>query len=417
MGGFAIKGGKCLNGEIEVSGSKNSVLPILSATVLLKGINVIKNCPEISDVLETLEILKTLGCNVEFSNGIAIIDSTNISNNKIESEFSEKMRSSIMFMGALLGRLNEAITGYPGGCEIGERPIDFHLKAFTKMGVEFEEFGGYIKAVRNKSKFAEINLDFPSVGATENIMILASVSEFDTIIYNSAKEPEIIDLQNFLNKAGAKIKGAGSDIIYIKGVKKLNPIEYTVLSDRIEAGTFMCAVAATGGKVFVKNAIGDDMRQTILRLSEIGCLIKEYNSGIFIQRKDLIRPINIIRTEPYPGFPTDMQAQIMSVLTLAQGTSIIIETVFESRFKHILELCKMGADISYDGRTAVVKGVKNLKGTFVNCKELRGGAALIIAGLVAYGETFIDNSIYIKRGYSNIEDKIKGIGGDISYKE
>ena len=417
MGRFIIEGGNTLKGEIEISGSKNSALPILASTVLLKGVSVINNCPQISDVFKMIEILRILGCEVEFSKGTVVIDSTNADCCEIPSCISEKMRSSVVFMGAVLGRFNEVITGYPGGCEIGERPIDFHIKAFSKMGVDFEENGCCIRGFGNCVLGTDINLDFPSVGATENIMILGAVSKGVTTIYNAAKEPEIVDLQNFLNKAGAKITGGGTDTIYIEGVKELFGTEYNIQRDRIEAGTFMCAVAATGGKAFLKYAKAEDMRQTVLRLSETGCIIKEYNDGIYIKRENILKPVNIIRTEPYPGFPTDMQPQIMSVLTLAKGTSIIIETVFESRFKHILELCKMGADISFNERTAVIKGVPKLKGGFVNCRDLRGGASLIIAGLSASGRTFVDNSVYVERGYENIVEKICLLGGCIKLQK
>ena len=413
MGTFYIKGGNTLNGEVSISGSKNSALPILASTLLVRGVSVIENCPNISDVNKAIDILRMFKCDVEFYDNKVIVNSEKACLCEIPPSISEKMRSSIVFMGASLGRFNEVVTGYPGGCEIGERPIDFHIKAFSKMGVCFEEFGCCMRGFGKTFEGSEINLDFPSVGATENIMILASVSLGETVIYNAAKEPEIVDLQNFLNKAGADIKGAGTDIIYIKGVEKLKGTDYKIISDRIEAGTFLCAVAATGGKLFVKNGKIDDMRQTVLRLLETGCIIKEYNDGIYIERENKLKPINIIRTEPYPGFPTDMQPQIMSVLTLAKGTSIIIETVFEARFKHILDMCKMGADISFDGRIAVIKGVDGLKGSFVNCRDLRGGAGLIIAGLAAEGETFVDNSVYVERGYENIDDKLRLIGGNI----
>ncbi len=413
MGRFIINGGNALNGEVSISGSKNSALPILASTILIKGVSVIENCPNISDVNKTIDILRILGCKVSFSNGKVVVDSKNANMFEVPSDISEKMRSSIIFMGALLGRFNEVITGYPGGCEIGERPIDFHIKAFEEMGVKFENSGCSIYGFGNKFKGANINLDFPSVGATENIMILASVSEGQTVIYNSAREPEIIDLQNFLNKAGADIKGAGTDTIYINGVKELKPVEYSVMSDRIEAGTFMCAVATTGGEVFLKNANATDMRQIILRISETGCIIREYENGISVKKSGFIKPVNIIRTEPFPGFPTDMQPQMMSVLSLARGTSIIVENVFESRFKHILELSKMGADISFEGRTAVIKGVSSLNGSCVVCRDLRGGASLIVAGLSAKGETCVQNSVYVERGYENLDMKIRNLGGDI----
>ena len=414
MGKYVLEGGKKISGEIDVNGAKNAVLPVLAATILNEGLSVIHNCPKISDLFLTNEILLELGCSVKWEGKTIIVDSKDISSCTVNEELVKKMRSSIIFLGALLGRMKQVKIPYPGGCQIGARPIDLHLKAIKKMGAFIYEEGGYINCTAKKLHGAKINLDFPSVGATENIMLAAVKASGRTIIYNAAREPEIVALQSFLNLMGAEVRGAGTETVIIDGVKNLYDTEYSVLPDRIEAGTFLTAAAITGGEVYLNNAKADIMRQTLLRLSETGCSILEEKNGIYLKAPKALRHVDIIRTQPYPGFPTDMQPQFMSLLTLAKGTSIIIETVFESRFKHVNELLKMGADISIEGRTSVIRGVNSLKGSHVYATDLRSGAALILAGLAAEGETVVYNSGYVERGYENIEEVLKSLGASIN---
>lgn len=413
MGRYRIKGGYPLKGTITVRGSKNGILPILAGVMLTEGETVLHHCPLIADVHLTLEVLQQLGCKVKREERSIIINTKDCKNADID-ETVQKMRSSILFMGALLGRFQQAKIGYPGGCEIGMRPIDLHLKAFRNMGVIIEEEKGLLCCEGGKCIGKKINLDFPSVGATENCMLLAVKAKGVTKIYNAACEPEIVELQTFLNQCGAKIRGAGTDCIIIEGVKALYGTEYTVSSDRIEAGTFLCGAAITKGELELKNICPDTIRQVLLRLGEAGCLIKEQKNSIYIKAPQKIKPVSRIHTGPYPDFPTDMQPQFMSILTLAEGTSIISETVFEARFKHISELCRMGADITVEGQTAVIKGVKSLKGAYVSGKDLRCGAALILAGLAAEGETVVENACYVQRGYEQIEKALTSLGANIS---
>lgn len=417
MGRYIVSGGKPIVGELHINGGKNAILPILAATVLNGGVNIIHNCPKISDIYIAAKILEDIGCSVNWDGTTMIINSADACNYNLKEDFVIQMRSSIVFMGSLLGRFKKACLAYPGGCEIGERPIDLHLKAIKKMGGIIEDESGFIFCKADKLKGTKINLNFPSVGATENIMLAAVMAEGRTIIYNAAREPEIVDLQNFLVKMGGKVYGAGNDTIYIDGVKKLTDVEYTVIPDRIEAGTYLMAAAITGGELFLKDVCPHCMRQVLLRLTETGCLIKEEKTGLYIEAPKKLKPVDIVRTLPYPGFPTDLQPQFMSLLTLAKGTSIIIETVFESRFKHIIELCRMGADIDVEGQTAVIKGVENLRGACVTSRDLRGGAALILAGLHAEGETIICNSNYVERGYEHIEKALSSLGANIKLIE
>lgn len=413
MSRYVIEGGYPIRGEVTIGGSKNAVLPILAASVLTGGKTVLHHCPQISDFFFTLDLLSSLGCIVERDGKTVYIDASGVSENKLETDAVKKMRSSIIFMGALLGRFDEVRIGYPGGCEIGIRPIDFHLKAFEKMGISIEEEKGILHCVAKRRVGKKINFDFPSVGATENVMLLATKAEGRTVIYNAAREPEIVELQNFLNCCGGKIRGAGTDTIVIDGVRELTGTEFTIFPDRIEAGTYLCAAAITGGEIFLHRAIPDTMRQVLLRFGEMGCEMQEGKDYISLKAPKICRPIERIHTCPYPGFPTDMQPQFMSVLTLASGTSMISETVFEARLKHITDLCRMGADITVEGQTAVIKGVKGLKGTCVTSRDLRGGAALILAGLVAEGETIVENASYVERGYENIQEALSCLGAKI----
>jgi UDP-N-acetylglucosamine 1-carboxyvinyltransferase len=314
----------------------------------------------------------------------------------------------------MLARHGQVKISYPGGCEIGPRPIDIHLSGLRRMGAKITEAHGYINCECDKLKGVEINLDYPSVGATENIMLAATTAEGVTIIQNAAKEPEIIDLQNFLNGMGAKVSGAGSSTVKIEGVKEFHDVEHTVIADRIVAGTIMAAAAITGGNIILNNVIIEHLKSVSSKLSESGCIIAEYQNSLHIQCNRKLKAVEVIKTLPYPGFATDMQAQMMAIMTIAKGTSIFIETVFESRYKHVEELMKMGASIKVDGRTAIVRGVKKLTGAEVKAGDLRGGAALVLAGLVAEGTTTVDNvKLHIDRGYDKLENKLARLGADI----
>lgn len=417
MDSYIIEGNNRLEGEVDISGSKNATLPIMAACVLTKGINTLYNVPDIYDVSIMVNILEYLGCKIYRNNDKIVIDSRNISKCSIPEVLMRKMRSSVMLVGAIIGRMNECVFSYPGGCEIGARPIDLHINAFRKLDIQVKEDGGYIYCETCKIRNTEVNLDFPSVGATENIILVSALGEGTTVIKNAAREPEIIDLQNILNKMGAKIEGAGSNVITIKGVKKLKEVEYKIMPDRIEAGTFICAATATKGHVILNRVNTDHISSIISKVEEAGAKIKIYDNKLEVLSEKRLHAVDNIRTMPYPGFPTDMQSQFISMLTTAKGTSIITENIFENRFKFINELIRMGAKISIEGRTAIIKGVKKISGSLVEASDLRGGAALIIAGLVANGKTRIININHILRGYENIEIKLKSLGANIVRSE
>ncbi len=408
-----ITGGKPLCGSICVQGSKNAVLPSLAATILNKGTTVLHNCPNLSDVKVTLEILKFLGCKIKRENDTVTVDASVITNNYIPNELMNKMRSSIIFMGAIIARTGEASMSFPGGCELGPRPIDLHLKALKTLGVEIEESHGYINCRLKKMQNKSVHLDFPSVGATENIMLFASLSNGKTTICNAAREPEIEDLQNFLNDMGAKISGAGSSNIEIEGVESFHDCEHTVISDRIAAATYLCGAAVSGGETELENVCPEHFCAVTSALAECGAKIKTGEDKIYIKAPEVINKIDIIRTMPYPGFPTDAQSVMMSVLAYANGTSIIKENIFEQRFKTAGELAKMGADISVDGKVAVIKGVKSLTGASVYACDLRSGAALVVASLAANGESRVYNTHFIDRGYQSLAEDFKNLGADI----
>lgn len=417
MGKFIIEGNRPLIGKINISGSKNSALPILSASILCKDKCVIKNCPNIRDVQNTISILREIGADVSFKGNTLTIDSSDIYMPIITNTPADKIRSSITFLSSLIGVFGEAIVSNPGGCNIGSRPIDLHLEALSKMNVNISLHENTIHANTQNLSGTEISLKFPSVGATENIMIASVLAKGKTIINNPAKEPEIIDLQNFLNSMGAKISGAGTSKIISEGVSSLHGTEYKIIPDRIEAGTFLIAAAATKGELFLKNAIADHVSCLFPILEDCGALILYDNSGIYIDAKNISLCPRLIKTDVYPAFPTDLQPQIMSLLTMAQGTSIIIETVFESRFSHGLELTKMGADIDICDNRFIIKGVPHLHGNTLSASDLRCGAALIIAALSAKGKSTIYNSEYVERGYENIQKKLKSAGAFIQLKD
>lgn len=409
---YIVEGGKKLTGEVNISGSKNASLPIIAGCILNENITRLYNVPNIHDTEITLKILQLLGCKVKKNNGKIEINSKGMNKKEIPEELMKQLRSTVIMAGAILGRFKEATFSYPGGCEIGARPIDLHLSAFKKLGINIEEKGGFIYCTCDKIVGTEIDLDFPSVGATENIMLATVLAEGTTTILNAAMEPEIEDLAKFLNKMGAKIEGAGTNIIKIIGVKKLKEVGYKVMPDRIEAGTYLCMAAATQGELTLNNAKAEHIIPIIHKLQEAGCEISSNKDQIKIKAGKRIKALDI-KTMPYPGFPTDMQSIFGSMLVTAKGTSIIIENIFENRYKYMSELKKMGAKIQIEGKTAVIKGVKKLSSANVEARDLRGGAALVLAGLAAKGKTKIDNIEYIARGYEKFEEKLKNIGAKI----
>lgn len=414
MDTYLITGGNRLSGEIDLQGSKNSSLPIIAASVLIDGTVTIFRCPKISDTLAMQELLRLLGCKVTEENENLIINSTTCDKDEIPEDLMKEIRSSIVFMGPMLAKHKRVVLTYPGGCEIGARPIDLHLSGLKQLGANITESHGYIICEADRLVGNEIDLDFPSVGATENIMLAAVLAKGVTIIRNAAREPEIIDLQNFLNKAGAKVIGAGSNVIKINGVEKLHDVEFEIPGDRIVAGTYLCGAAITNGELMIKGVIPEYLRSTLHKLREAGCQMKIYNKeDIWIKAPERLKSVNTIKTMPFPGFPTDMQSQLVTMLTLAQGTSIVIENIFENRYKYVSELTKMGAQITIEGKMAVIKGVKKLMGATVEARELRGGASLVLAGLAAEGKTKVNGIHYIERGYENFVENLQGIGAFI----
>lgn len=414
MGKLVIQGGNKLNGEVYINGAKNSVLPILSATICCAGECVIHNCPKLSDVDVTIKILEYLGARVKREDDNLTIDTTNVNKYDIPDLLMREMRSSIVFLSSIISRFKKAKLSFPGGCELGPRPIDLHLKALQQMGLVIEENHGVLDCrVDGRLKGAHVALSFPSVGATENIMIAASLAEGETVITNAAREPEICDLADYLIKSGAKIKGAGEGTVIIEGVKTLNSTEHNVIPDRIAATTFMAAVSSTGGNIILNNVIPSHLNSTIPIFKEAGCNLKCFDNKINIISDKKLKPIKIVRTMPYPGFPTDAQAPIMAMTCLAKGTSVFVENIFESRYKHVGELLRMGAKIKVDSRVAVVEGIEMFSGASVKADDLRGGASLIVAGLAAEGFTEISKVNYIDRGYENIETTLNSIGANI----
>ena len=412
MASYIIKGGEKLEGIVKISGSKNAALPILAATVLNVGKTTLYNVPNIQDTQMMFKILETLGGKVEKKKNKIIIYTSKINKFEIPEELMHKMRSSVILAGALLGRYKKAIFSYPGGCDIGSRPIDLHLRSFEKLGINVVQNYGNIICDAEKIKGEKIDLDFPSVGATENAILASVLAEGITTITNAAREPEIIDLQNFLNKMGAKIIGAGTNEIQITGVKKLKDISYNIMPDRIETGTFLCLAVATKGNLILENTNAEHITPVITKLQEADCKIEIEKNKIKINSNKKIKALDI-KTMPYPGFPTDMQSVFSAMLTTAKGTSIIVENIFENRFKYTQELNKMGAKITVEGKSAIIRGVRKLYGANVKATDLRGGAALVLAGLSAKGVTKVDDIEYILRGYENFDKKLRNINADI----
>ena len=412
---YKLKGVKKLEGIVNISGSKNASLPILAATILNGKKATIYNLPDIKDVKTTLKILELLGCKVDKKKNKVIIDSSNMDKYTVPHDLMRELRSSVILAGSIIGRFKRAIFSYPGGCEIGARPIDLHIENFKKIGINIEENAGYIVCNCDKIKSAEVHLEFPSVGATENIILASILSDAEIIITNAAMEPEIVDLQEFLNRMGAKVYGAGTNCIKIVGVKRLKEVSYTIMPDRIETGTFLAMCAATGGNLELRNTNYNHIIPVLDKLEETGCRIEKNKNNIYIEAKKRLKAIDI-KTLPYPGFPTDMQSIFLGMLCIAKGTSVITENIFENRFKCVPELNRMGAKIKIEGNCAIVKGVRKLTGAEVRATDLRGGIALVIAGLTANGITKVENIGFIERGYEKLETKLTKIGASI-YKE
>lgn len=414
MSKIIVRGGRKLAGNVKINGAKNAVLPIIAASILgSEGESVIHDAPPLDDVLVINKVLQSLGIEVEYNRQVIRVRAHNINTCEASYDLVRKMRASFLVMGPLLARLGQARISLPGGCAIGTRPIDQHLKGFEAMGADIELGQGYIEAkVKGRLKGAKIYLDVASVGATENIMMAATLAEGTTIIENAAKEPEIVDLANYLNAMGATIRGAGTGVIRIEGVEKLRGVVHTVIPDRVEAGTYMIAAAITGSELYMEGAIGDHLRPVISKMQEMGVIIEEDENGIRVCASGPLRAVDV-KTLPYPGFPTDMQSQMMALLMVADGTSLVTETVFENRFMHVEEFSNMNAHIKVDGRTAIVSGNAKLQGAKVCATDLRAGAALILAALAAEGETEITGVHHIDRGYVDITDVLRELGADI----
>ena len=410
---YIIKGGIPLVGEVEVGGAKNAALAIIAAAIMTDETVIIDNLPDVRDINVLLEAMQEIGASViRVDRHTARINGGKIGAHSVDYEFIKKIRASYYLLGALLGKYKEASVPLPGGCNIGSRPIDQHIKGFEALGATVKIEGGFINAKAPNLHGAHIYLDMESVGATINIMMAAAMAEGNTVIENVAKEPHVVDVANFLNSMGANIKGAGTDVIRIKGVKRLHRTEYSIIPDQIEAGTFMFAAAATCGDVLVKNIIPKHMEGASAKLMEMGCLIEEYDDAIRVIGRKPLKPTRV-KTAPYPGFPTDMQPQIAATLVFANGTSTITESIFENRFKYVDELARMGANVKVEGNRAIVMGVEGLTGARVTAPDLRAGAALVIAGMAAEGITIVDDIHYVQRGYERFEEKLQGLGAKI----
>ena len=415
MGKFVVE--KCgpLHGEVEISGSKNAVLPIMAAALLADGPCEINDVPALRDVDVMCRLLRSMGATVieDYENSTIIIDTKEIVAEEVPYELVKRMRASFFVMGPLIARMGRAKIALPGGCAIGERPIELHLKGLRILGASITKDHGYVEACADKLVGGKIYLDFPSVGATENIMMAATLAEGTTVIENAAEEPEIVDLASFLNKMGARIKGAGTDTVKIEGVERLRGTRHTVIPDRIEMGTFMVAAAITRGNVLLKNVVPDHVKPVVAKLIECGVVIEDTDEGLRV-RGDVNPLISTdLKTLPYPGFPTDMQSLFMALLATTEGESVVIETVFENRFMHVGELNRMGANIKIDGKSALLPGSRKLQGAQVISTDLRAGAALVLAGLVAEGTTEVSEIYHIDRGYEKFKEKLNGLGAKV----
>ena len=416
MAKIIVRKSNPLVGKVKIDGAKNAVLPIIAATLLAEGKSVLKGVPDLKDVHVISDLLRHLGAEVEYKDGNLTVDASNITTCEAPYELVRKMRASFLVMGPLLARFNKTKISMPGGCAIGTRPIDLHLKGFKALGANVIIDHGFVEANTEKLLGSKLYLDFPSVGATENIMMAATLAEGTTIIENAAEEPEIVDLANFLNEMGADVKGAGTNTIKIKGVKSLKGAEHNVIPDRIEAATYMVAAAMTKGDITIENVIMEHLKPVTAKLIEAGCEIIEMENAVRVIGPEVLKSVDI-KTLPHPGFPTDVQAQFMAMDVVANGTGVVIETVFENRFMHVAEFNRMGANIKIEGRSAIVTGVDKLYGSKVKATDLRAGAALILCGLIAEGETEIGDIYHIQRGYVDIDKKITALGGNIEIIE
>ena len=412
---IGINGGKRLYGCVDIEGAKNSILPVMAASILNRTVTVIHNCPDIEDVRRMENILKYLGCTVKRENGSIYIDTENAVNRIIPGSISGTLRASSILIGPLLARFSYVKIARPGGCDIGKRPIDIHLNALKNLGAQWSLSDGYTE-VEGRLRSSEVFFRLPSVGATENIIMASVFLAGQTVIHNAAKEPDIVQLCSYLCIAGADIRGAGTDTIIINGVDKLHEAEYNIAVDRIVAGTYVAAVTMCTGEVLLNNCHFKDLRGFVDVYTGMGACFKECDTGIYVSMYNRPAAINYIRTAPYPGFPTDMQSITLSVLSVAEGASVIYEDIYEDRFKTVYELVKMGADIITDGERAVIRGINRLKGAYVNAHDLRGSAALVIAGIGADGRTVIDNAGYILRGYADLCGNLKKLGADIRWE-
>lgn len=415
---LVIDGGIPLSGEIAVHGAKNSSLPLLAATILSGGECVLHNCPALSDVDAACKILSYLGCGIRREGSTVTVNTENLSHFDVPDDLMQEMRSSIVFLGAIAARLGRVRISFPGGCDLGARPIDLHLSALRQLGLDIREEHGYLNCVSDgRLKGSNISLSFPSVGATENIILAAATARGQTVINNAAQEPEIVDLAEFLNRCGAKIYGAGKSRIWIDGVETLYGSEHKVIPDRIVAVTYLCCAAVTGGEVQLLHTRLDDIGSVLPVLEGMGCVIRCLDDTIFLKAPKRLNGGGTIRTMPYPGFPTDAQAPLMALSTLSDSTTVFVENIFENRFRHAGELIRMGANIRTEGKIAVVQGVPRLYGASVQATDLRGGAALIIAGLAAQGKTIISNMCHVQRGYEDIEGNLKAMGAQVYWTD
>ncbi len=418
MAELFIEGPSRLGGEMLVHGAKNSALPILAASILCTSECVLHNCPALTDVGTSVEILETLGCRINRTGTDLWVDPTGVSNGDVPDGLMRKMRSSIVLLGAIVSKLGQARLTFPGGCELGPRPIDLHLEALRKMGLHIEEDGGsLVCAVRGRLHGEVLRLKFPSVGATENLMIAASCAQGTTVICNAAREPEICDLADFLNRCGAKVAGAGGRTVTVEGVERLHGCEHRIIPDRIVAATYLAAAAATGSALEVRGVEPEHLSAVLSTLEETGCTVRTEPGRVALAAPSRLRPVRLLSTRPYPGFPTDAQAPLMAAAATAEGESVFVENIFESRYKHAPELCRMGAEICIRGRVASVRGVPALHGAQVAAPDLRGGAALVIAGLAADGETRVSGLEHIDRGYERLEQALAAAGANIRRME
>ncbi len=417
MSHLLVRGGSCLQGEVTIQGAKNSVLPILAATLLTKGRVALEHCPRLRDVDASIRILRSLGCQAHWEDDTLLVDTASLNSCTISDTLMREMRSSAIFLGAILSRCGTATLSYPGGCELGPRPIDLHLAGLRDLGAVIDDTGGVLHCQAAHLRGRELVLSLPSVGATENLMLAACGAEGTTVISNAAREPEIVDLQNFLNACGTRVSGAGSSTVAVEGGRELHGCVYRCMPDRIVTATYLCALASAGGEVYLRDARERHLSTVTAALREAGCTVLSDSGGIACIRRGGLRAVRTVRTAPYPGFPTDAQAVLMAALLRSRGTTVFEEMIFENRYRHVDELTRMGASIQVAGRVAVVTGVETLHGASVRCTDLRGGAALCVAALAAEGETHISETGHIDRGYEDIARDLRALGADIRQTE